>query len=528
MADAPTRLKITGRPSENPQWPGFLTSAHRSAAEAEDEFLPDGLVEPTASFDVSLAARSADDKVTRSHAAPLGEVLVLEMSDGSTFIGNIERLRETLRETNPALVGAGGEIDLESLQTKGAASRGVVGEAVGGFIRKVFSLRVGNVADAIVDEARERAGALAEVGVTWAGTRALMWAIEKRLKRKPGLYRWTGAQTLEPAALPQHSPKDPADAPMLVFVHGTASSTFGSFAELRAGDTAVWTALERRFTGGIYALEHRTMSESPIENAIQLADALPVGAHISLVSHSRGGIVADLLCLDPEAADLDALIADYRFRLPGTGDADPDEARRVIRELDGAHREQRQQLGALVERLRERQLTIQRYVRVAAPASGTKLAGGNIDLFLSGLLTLIGGVPAFFGNPLYSAFRRIVLEIAKNRTNPHLVPGIEAMLPDSPMAPFLTSVQPKAGIEMALMAGDIEGGYALKRLGVLITNYLFFENTANDLVVDTPAMLAGIAPARQRRVCSSTAAPRSRTSAISPTRPRAWPWATGW
>ena len=107
----------------------------------------------------SLAARSADDKVTRSHAAPLGEVLVLEMSDGSTFIGNIERLRETLRETNPALVGAGGEIDLESLQTKGAASRGVVGEAVGGFIRKVFSLRVGNVADAIVDEARERAGA---------------------------------------------------------------------------------------------------------------------------------------------------------------------------------------------------------------------------------------------------------------------------------------------------------------------------------------------------------------------------------
>ena len=48
MADAPTSLKITGRPSEKPQRPGFLTSAHRSAAEAEDEFLPDGLVQPTA------------------------------------------------------------------------------------------------------------------------------------------------------------------------------------------------------------------------------------------------------------------------------------------------------------------------------------------------------------------------------------------------------------------------------------------------------------------------------------------------
>jgi CHAT domain-containing protein len=500
VAHAPTSLKITGRPSEKPQRPGFLTSAHRSAAEAEDEFLPDGLVQPTASFDVSPVARSADDKVTRTHPVQSGEVLVLEMSDGSTFIGNIERLRETLRETNPDLVGPDGAIDLELLQSKGAASRGVVGEAVGGLIRKVFCLRVGSVADVILDEARSRAGALADLGVSWAGTRALMWAIEKRLKREPGLYRWTGSQTFEPAELRKRPVQDPAGAPMLVFVHGTASSTRGSFAELRAGDPAVWTALERRFTGGIYALEHRTMSESPIENAIQLADALPDGAHISLVSHSRGGIVADLLCLDPEAIGLEALITDYRFRLPGTGDADPDEARRVIRDLDGAHEEHRQQLSALVKLLRQRNLAIQRYVRVASPASGTKLAGGNIDLFLSGLLTLVGRVPAFFGNPLYSAFRRIVLEIARNRTNPHLVPGIEAMLPDSPMAPFLKSVQPKAGIEMALLAGDIEGGHALKRLGVLITDYLFFENSANDLVVDTPSMLTGVAGPTQARV----------------------------
>ena len=272
MADALTRLKITGRPSEKAQRPGFLTSAHRSAAQAEDEFLPDGYVQPIASFDVSPAARSSDDKVTKTFQTQRGEVLVLEMSDGSTFIGNIDRLRETLRETNPDLIGPGGEIDLESLQSKGAASRGLVGEAVGGLIRKVFSLAVGTATDIILEEAREKAGALAEVGVTWAGTKALMWAIEKRLKRAPGLYRWTSAQTLEPAGLRQRPPQDPAGAPMLVFVHGTASSTFGSFAELRAGDPAVWTALERRFTGGIYALEHRTMSESPIENAIQLAD----------------------------------------------------------------------------------------------------------------------------------------------------------------------------------------------------------------------------------------------------------------
>ena len=80
---------------------------------------------------------------------------------------------------------------------------------------------------------------------------------------------------------------------------------------------------------------------------------------------------------------------------------------------------------------------MQRYVRAASPANGTKLASGNFDLFLSGLLTLIGQVPFFFGSPFYAAFKRVVIEIAKNRTNPHLVPGIEAMLPDSPMARLL-------------------------------------------------------------------------------------------
>src|SRR5690606_5993336 len=86
------------------------------------------------------------------------------------------------------------------------------------------------------------------------------------------------------------------------------------------------------------------------------------------------------------------------------------------------------------------------------------------------------------------------------RTNPHLVPGIEAMLPDSPMARFLRDAPVRAGMEMAVIAGDIEGGNLLKRLGVLLTDFLFFDNTDNDLVVDTVAMLAGIAPRAAAKV----------------------------
>ena len=109
-------------------------------------------------------------------------------------------------------------------------------------------------------------------------------------------------------------------------------------------------------------------------------------------------------------------------------------------------------------------------------------------------------MPFFFGSPFYSAFKRVVIEIAKNRTNPHLVPGIEAMLPDSPMARLLRDAPVRAGIEMAVIAGDIQGGNLLKRLGVLLTDFLLFDNVDNDLVVDTPAMLAGIAPKAGSRV----------------------------
>ena len=93
-----------------------------------------------------------------------------------------------------------------------------------------------------------------------------------------------------------------------------------------------------------------------------------------------------------------------------------------------------------------------------------------------------------------------MIEIAKNRTNPHLVPGIEAMLPDSPMARLLADAPPRPDIAMSVIAGDIEGGNLLARLGVLLTDFLLFDREDHDLVVNTTAMLAGIAPKAHARV----------------------------
>jgi len=68
------------------------------------------------------------------------------------------------------------------------------------------------------------------------------------------------------------------------------------------------------------------------------------------------------------------------------------------------------------------------------------------------------------------------------------------------MARFLARATPQEGIKLAVISGDIEGGGWLKRLGVLFTDFTFFGNVDNDLVVDTDAMTAGIARPETTRV----------------------------
>ncbi|HLN83936.1 MAG TPA: CHAT domain-containing protein [Candidatus Binatia bacterium] len=500
-------LKLTGSPIADPALPAALRPALRGVGPGRsDEFLPDGYVKITSAFDVGKRSRSTPEGVVeKTIQAAADDVIVLEMADGVTVITSAAKLERSLKRVKPESVEADGTLKLDALHERAEESRGIIGDTVSDLVVRVFTLAVGDVADPILDAAKRKLaewlGEKAEhklqeysgLGVTWLGTKALMWAIENQLDRKPGLYRWQQGMG-QPADLIKVAATDVAqvakEGPLLVFIHGTGSSTLGSFGDLQKISANDWDALEAKFGGRIYGFEHLTLSESPIQNAIELATQLPKGAQVNLVTHSRGGIVGDLLCLD---AFSDELIEQFKSDLPEPGDVPEDERERLKKEIANAHAEQRAKLRDLRALLQDRQFAIRRYVRVAAPARGTLLASGNFDVFLSALLTLIGRVPYLYGNPLYYAFKRVVLEIAKNRTNAKLVPGIEAMLPDAPMARFLASAKPQGSTQFAAISGDTEGGGLLKRLGVLFTDYAFFSGVDNDLVVDTGSMYAGIA-----------------------------------
>ena len=206
--------------------------------------------------------------------------------------------------------------------------------------------------------------------------------------------------------------------------------------------------------------------------------ALPDNALLHVVSHSRGGMIGELLCrgqrLDgqaPFAGELEAL-------------------KRWIDRKGDAYALELTKLEELERLLTDKQVRVERFVRVACPAAGTTLAGERLDRWLSVTTSLLD-LTGLGGSFTYRAVKGFLLAAVKTRTDPRAVPGLEAMLPGS----LLTAVLNRPGVEVAsnlsVISGDIEGDSWLGRLALKVGDW--FYGGDHDLVVDTVAMYGGLA-----------------------------------
>jgi len=312
---------------------------------------------------------------------------------------------------------------------------------------------------------------------------AARWAQKKQVE-KPGLYRWSsdGSLTHVIGKLP------PSTSPLLMFLHGTASSTLGSFGELLTGEhkdphvpTAEWLKLRATYGDNIFALEHWTLTESPIQNAIDLLDVLPPDTELHLVSHSRGGLIGELMCR-------------YRRILENTapaGNGGPTfappftENELLLFEKHG----QKEIADKLTAMLKSKRPYVSRFVRVACPARGTVLAGDRFDVWLSVLLNVIGwSLPPGSSN-IYDVLKAFVLAVVKERKDPDSLPGLQAMIPDSAFQRIINHPQAQVDADLFAICGDLEGGGILGRLKQLPVDLFYSED--HDLVVNTRAMDGG-------------------------------------
>src|SRR5471032_882283 len=107
---------------------------------------------------------------------------------------------------------------------------------------------------------------------------------------------------------------------VLLFVHGIFSSTGGGFGDLGGPDVAAGAVnagcmgrLLARYDNRVFGYDHWTIGKTPLQNAIDLLNAIPAGANwdVDIVCHSRGGLVVRsllaMLAADAQPANADLL-----------------------------------------------------------------------------------------------------------------------------------------------------------------------------------------------------------------------------
>ena len=374
------------------------------------------------------------------------DLIQLELDQGLKLWVRVDDLERDFGLT-PSRGPAGDVVELPSVLPLGASSRGIVGNwVIKGF--KVFGLDpVGATTDLIKDK------------------------VEGVLKPGPGLYRWEGKEASDYTRI-KSLEKEKPDKPWLVFIHGTASSTEGSFGGLwEGGANARMVQLLGHYPKRVLAFQHRTLSHNPIQNALDLAGYFPEGARLHLVSHSRGGLVGELLCRS---------MMESRFPF------DQDDLQIFAQPDRKDDLKQLEQLGHL---LQQKQLIIERFVRVGCPARGTTLASGRLDRYLSIILNVVEAIPGLKGNPVLEGLSAFLLGVVKNRTKPEELPGLEAQMPDSPLVRILNRPGVRSLADLHILGGDVAGEGVLGRLKTFVTDLFYRED--HDLVVNTPAMFGG-------------------------------------
>ena len=414
---------------------------------------------------VRVAARRTAGELVRVTAVPGEDVVVLQIAGGPTLMLHPESARDLLlgqgsstRSARAKAPGSDNEVQvpaqlawrtLEGAAPTATATRG------SGFLGKVllsaFQVVTGFKTEPVVDFV----------------TSAVLKRVDGQVD--PGVY------ALKPESLPALKgsglkidavpPEAAAAGPLLVLLHGTFVDTHSTFGKLWVMFPQRVRDLFQHYGGRVYALDHATLGASPIANALTLVRALPQGSRLHLATHSRGGLVAEVLA-----------------RVAGRGGV----AAADLAYFEGeAYAGQRAELQALGSEMAKRQISVERVVRVACPARGTLLASKRLDAYLSVLRWALDRAQV----PVLPALLEFLGEVARRRADPLEIPGLAAMISDTPLVTWLNDAQDPIAGDLRVVAGDLQGDSVGSWLKTLLADAYYW--TDNDVVVQTRSMYGG-------------------------------------
>lgn len=235
----------------------------------------------------------------------------------------------------------------------------------------------------------------------------------------------------------------------LLFVHGTFSRSYSAFGGL---DFDTIDALYDRYQGRVFAFDHPTCSESPIQNVAWLLKQIPEDArlNVDIVCHSRGGLVS----------------------------------RQIARANDPRVR-------------------VDRIVFVAAPNAGTILTDANyVGDFIDSYTNILQAFPDNAVTDTLEAIIAVVKQLAVATLDD--LDGLQSMLPGGPYLKDLAKAIP-ANPNYCALTSNFEPAADTPRSLVFADKVLdkVFKQT-NDLVVPTDGVYqfgsGGLVPAPRLRV----------------------------
>jgi pimeloyl-ACP methyl ester carboxylesterase/tetratricopeptide (TPR) repeat protein len=412
--------------------------------------------------------RGADSIIPVS-AVPGEDIVVLHIENGPELILHPEHARDLLlaqagaldadpakRSGRPA-AGRGSDTERSLLRVPATLAWEQAGQAGSAPAQRGIGDRV--VISAIHVLTSDKASDLA--------AKAIVGKVDAQVD--PGVYKLQSArlEKLKGSTPLDEVPAAPRGEPLLVLVHGTFSNTEGTFGKMWSAHPDLVQRLFERYGERVYALDHPTLGASPITNALMLARKLPAGACLHLLTHSRGGLVAEVLA---RAASLNTL-----------GQDDKDAFKDSSSDFD--------ELQELVATLKEKRIRVERVARVACPARGTLLASKRLDAYLSVVKWALEGAQI----PVLPALVEFLGDVAKHRTDPNEIPGLAAQMPDSALVQWLHAASAPVQGQLRVIAGDVQGDSITSWIKTLLADAYYW--TDNDFVVQTSSMYGGAARA---------------------------------
>ena len=393
-------------------------------------------LEPKASYQFSSSRA-----ISEIHEIEFDKTDLLEFvfDDNSSWMGSSDIIHDIFPEAASQKRAVGDSFEIPMYLKTDEANRSLLGDialkALNVFTKKAVSQKVIDVAAKLE---------------------------KKALENMSGVYAINADFKLSKAAVKN------ADKPYLLFLHGTNSSTIGSFGEIRGSE--LWKNMQGIYGQNIIGLQHETMTKSPIQNVINLFKELPAVCTLHVISHSRGGLVGDVLA---------------RFCNGNTGF--------TIAELAYFEKTERTTDIADIKTLQNiaagKKITVDKFIRVACPAYGTTILSKRLDHFLNISLNLLGTLFGPVGTALTAEFKELISAAVDTKNDPDQLPGLEAMNPASPFLKILNNPDNIINSPLTVISGNCGIKFNLKAL-LIIASKLFYLRD-NDLVVDTKSMYCG-------------------------------------